>query len=1189
MRFQSENNEELIIKLGEELAGTTLTRGIARLYSQHTKLQAGKDGLPSWKKEELYQRIGEAERLIVAALSLNDNERSNRYFRRAAEILEWTATINPNPSGIPTVILAAAAYQLGGYPARSLGVLSEHSITKDTSKVLEFFLLGNFPKTQEQLLLVFQEKVSLEREADDLPSVILDQVLRAIGVFISWIRWGDDERIETAMRVLENVAKAATYDIDTYSWLLATLIARITRKYKEDAIWEVTSPLTERMSKDGQIALKRYSKTAFAESKSLTWPSQRDGINGVISGESFALCTPTGSGKTRVAELAILQSLFPTNIKIKKTLDHEETIWDEMFSGDEGNMFSSILPPIVLYLAPSKALSSEVEANLARILSQIKADHISVTSMYGGNDIGPSDVLIAPEQPTVLISTHEKADALIRYLGIELFACISCVIIDEAHTVAFSGDSQELCNTESRSLRLETLVSRLKTICTPKTKFIALSAVASDIQEILSEWISATTGKKAIATQYRSTRQLLGQLQCYPDGSMAIQYDVLDGHRLVLENSEDSPYVPKPFPSHPKVNKAYEEDEGVEKKMRAHLLWAAMHFAVSSDEKKHSVLISITEHPEWYAETFLTLLESDWAEEKIPQFYCPPRSERNIAMMDRCLASCEDYFGKTSREYRLLKRGIVLHHGKMPLIMSRFLIELIQSHVVNIILATSTLSEGVNLPFETVLIPNIRRGRHPLPPREAINLMGRAGRPGVSTEGRSLVLLAANVNKGGQYISKIAYANIVETLTKSNAIGSDKKKNSPLLSLIMYIYSQWKEIVKDGTDEEFIEWLETVEYEVAEDNEGSLLRAVDTFDMQLLSAIEEMEQTGVSSNAEEFLKSLWRNTLSYYDSKQELVLEQVFARRGTALINSIYPDRYKRAQIYYTGLPPRDAVIMLDIIAEIKAIFSKAGDYLHWDTEQKVRYLIKIASLMGCIDSFSIPNLTTKITWQDVFMWWMAPGIATEKPTGKNVSKWYNFAAKHFVYKFNWALGSIISSILHRDGGTGTVLQQWSQAELPWVAIWFKDLITWGVLDPVASFVMAKKRAFTRKEAKLFADGYWNGKTEELEDSLFKPDLIYKWLKKTEPKNKTKGEKQGVVPFIGYEMNVELLEDFKIKPARTWQVLPADNGGNILWIDPAGFPLAKSKKPASWIYSPSQLMDFVLNPDELKIVTQSYI
>ncbi|BAZ05960.1 hypothetical protein [Calothrix sp. NIES-3974] len=51
----------------------------------------------------------------------------------------------------------------------------------------------------------------------------------------------------------------------------------------------------------------RHTKSRTTKCKTLAWRSQICGIERLATAESFALCTPTGSGKTRIAELAILQ------------------------------------------------------------------------------------------------------------------------------------------------------------------------------------------------------------------------------------------------------------------------------------------------------------------------------------------------------------------------------------------------------------------------------------------------------------------------------------------------------------------------------------------------------------------------------------------------------------------------------------------------------------------------------------------------------------------------------------------------------------------------------------------------------------------------------------------------------------------------------------------------------------------
>src|SRR3546814_3419501 len=66
-----------------------------------------------------------------------------------------------------------------------------------------------------------------------------------------------------------------------------------------------------------------------------------------------------------------------------------------------------------MYLVPSRALAGEVEAKLR---SELGSD-MTITALYGGADWGITDAWLTGDQPTVLIATVEKADALMRYLG----------------------------------------------------------------------------------------------------------------------------------------------------------------------------------------------------------------------------------------------------------------------------------------------------------------------------------------------------------------------------------------------------------------------------------------------------------------------------------------------------------------------------------------------------------------------------------------------------------------------------------------------------------------------------------------------------------------------------------------------------------------------------------------------------
>ncbi|MBS2098861.1 DEAD/DEAH box helicase [Carboxylicivirga linearis] len=84
---------------------------------------------------------------------------------------------------------------------------------------------------------------------------------------------------------------------------------------------------------------------------------------------------------------------------------------------------------------------------------------------------------------------------------------------------------------------------------------------------------------------------------------------------------------------------------------------------------------------------------------------------------------------KHSHMIDMMEKGIVVHHGSMPLF-ARLLIEKFvnQGHA-KICFATSTLTQGINMPFDIVWIDNFRfQGNENIKNLDLKNLIGRAGR-----------------------------------------------------------------------------------------------------------------------------------------------------------------------------------------------------------------------------------------------------------------------------------------------------------------------------------------------------------------------------------------------------------------------------------------------------------------------------
>jgi replicative superfamily II helicase len=189
------------------------------------------------------------------------------------------------------------------------------------------------------------------------------------------------------------------------------------------------------------------SKILKEQDISILNPIQIEAVNkGLFFHQNFLVCTPSGSGKTLIGVMAIL------NILLK-------------------NLGKAI------YLVPYKALAHE---KTLYFTDTLKPYHLNVIVTTGDNDSEIQDL----SEADLIITTFEKCDALLRQNN-PIFEGVRVAIVDEIHEI---GASQ-------RGPRLENVVMKLLT----KIKFlqfIALSATIGNYNEF-HEWLE-TFGKKFV-------------------------------------------------------------------------------------------------------------------------------------------------------------------------------------------------------------------------------------------------------------------------------------------------------------------------------------------------------------------------------------------------------------------------------------------------------------------------------------------------------------------------------------------------------------------------------------------------------------------------------------------------------------------------------------------------------------------
>jgi len=180
------------------------------------------------------------------------------------------------------------------------------------------------------------------------------------------------------------------------------------------------------------------------------WFAQREAINARLldpTTTAVVVSLPTSSGKTLLAELAVIQAYED---------DPESRI---------------------VYLAPTRALVTQVSLTLRRDLQGLGPKIRVATPVFELNPV-ESDILRGDYN--VLVTTPEKLDLLIK-TNHESVENLSLVVVDEAHNMA----------EEERGARLELLLATLRR--ERDCRFLLLTPFAKNARE-LSFWLGEKQG-----------------------------------------------------------------------------------------------------------------------------------------------------------------------------------------------------------------------------------------------------------------------------------------------------------------------------------------------------------------------------------------------------------------------------------------------------------------------------------------------------------------------------------------------------------------------------------------------------------------------------------------------------------------------------------------------------------------------
>lgn len=603
------------------------------------------------------------------------------------------------------------------------------------------------------------------------------------------------------------------------------------------------------------------------------WPAQRRLCEaGLLLGRSAVIQMPTSAGKTKATELIIRSA------------------------------FLSGRTTLAVIVAPFRALCHDIRGDLSKAFAgeDIALDEVSESYRF---DIELEEILA---ENTVLIVTPEKLLFMLRQAP-EIAARIGLIIYDEGHQ--FDG--------LARGPTYELLLATLRMTLAAEAQVLLISAVignAADVAGWLIKDPEAVVGGDGLlptikSIAFASWERQLGQLKY-------VQPEDPD---------EDEFFVPRVIGQLPlkKFSKRERDrvfpERGVGESQEIGLYLGLNLVANGSVALFCGQKTSVTKLCRRAVEIFKREVELK-----------PPSDTAEPEQIAKLAALIGRHLGENAASAQAAVLGFFGHHANTPHGVKLAIEHAMKEGDANFVICTSTLAQGVNFPLRYLIVTTTQQGREKIMVRDFHNLMGRAGRAGMHTEG-SVIFSSPNIydekNVFGRRWRWDAAKGLLDAANSEPCRSSildlfdDYDQRDPVI--ILTLRADWLDLA--FADRDHIEQL--VENVVAafplvvrtefRDFVRGRARAVQNIAAYLAEHVDFADE-----NASSRVEELAANTLAYHlaDEPTRLKLLEVF--RSTAAAIRERADADFRLLIRRSPLPPSD-------LAELKVWFTENVDALN--------------------------------------------------------------------------------------------------------------------------------------------------------------------------------------------------------------------------------------------------------------------
>ncbi|NMZ73251.1 DEAD/DEAH box helicase [Pseudomonas nitroreducens] len=470
------------------------------------------------------------------------------------------------------------------------------------------------------------------------------------------------------------------------------------------------------------------------------WPAQqRIADAGVLSGRSAVIQMPTSAGKTRATELIIRSA------------------------------FLSRRANLAIIVAPYRSLCHDIRSDLVTAFSgeNVRLDEASDSYQF---DLA-LEVLIADD--SVLIVTPEKLLYMLRRAP-DLAERIGLVIYDEGHQ--FDGIA--------RGPTYELLLTSLRMTLPVAAQIVLISAVignAADVAAWLIGDAQAVIGGDGLLPTAKSIA-----FASWQDQRGRLEYV------KPQDPAEREFFVPRviadtvlPMRGRERTERRFPEKNGGDVG-----LFLGLHVV-----RNGSVAIfcgrkdSVTKICSRAVEILDRGLDVDW-----------PIASSDAMEVDKIRALCEFELGVGASATQAAALGIFAHHADTPHGIRLAIEHAMKEGLARFVVCTSTLAQGVNFPLKYLIVTSTRQGGEPILVRDFHNLMGRAGRAGMHTEGSVIFSTPSIYDQRQQFRGRWNWDRAVELLDANNS--------EPTRSSILALFDPYEQRTPPIVQEIPLAWLD---------------------------------------------------------------------------------------------------------------------------------------------------------------------------------------------------------------------------------------------------------------------------------------------------------------------------------------------------------------------------------------------